>query len=99
MKAQQQDTSICETCINVVYLRNLLLRDIVAFVTQAFSHFLEKFDSIDKLNFSTTMGWFTVCDNPDIGGNARVKKQLRGKGNNGLQPIAFYDPFPNIALS
>ena len=54
---------------------------------------------VDQLHFAASLRTFMVCDNPDVGADARVVKELVGQGYHGFQPVIFNDPSSDIAFS
>src|SRR5207244_1713334 len=58
-------------------------------VSQAFSHLRPERSGIDKLDKSLSFWRFAVTENPNVGGNTCVVKQLFWQGDERLQPVIF----------
>src|SRR5690606_29397656 len=68
-------------------------------VTQVFPEFAVKLSGIDKLYLAFAILGFVVAQNPDIGGNPSIVKEVVGQLYNGFEPIIFDDIAADIAFA
>jgi len=64
----------------------------VPFIAEAFAHLLIELTGVDKLYFAFPVRFFLVGENPYVGRDTRVIKELVRQGNNGFKHIFLDNP-------
>ena len=89
------------------FKRRVQLNDFAAVLRQQFvflvacrlAQLVEDAGGINQLHIALAFRALVLGQNPDIGGNAGVVKQVRGQRNNGFQQILFQNPAANLAFA
>ncbi|MGK0187938.1 MAG: hypothetical protein ACI9R3_003729 [Verrucomicrobiales bacterium] len=54
---------------------------------------------VDELNLAFAVIGFSVCQHPDVGGDAGVVEHVQRQRDDGLQPVALNDPAADVAFA
>ena len=78
---------------------DVVRREFTVFVPQVFPKFLKTPGGINELDFSFFPVCFIVGQQPDIGGDSGVVKQIVGQLDDGFQQVVFNDVAADIAFT
>ena len=90
-------------CLNKIQIGITDTTDIISskfavFLAEILTERLEPGACINELNLALAMLGLAVGKHPDIGGNAGVVEEVKRQSNDGLQPVVFNEPAPDVAF-
>ena len=75
---------------------NVVFTDLVAFVVQALLHPAEKAGAVDQLHRAFAFRNLPVGHEPDVGVDTGIVEKLVRQSDDGVQPVIFDDPAPDV---
>src|SRR5690606_8041293 len=84
---------------NVIGLPVLAFAELAALVAEATAHRNPTVAGVQELDLALASRLLSVCEDPDVGANPGVVEHLLRQGDDGLEPVPFDDPLPDVALT
>src|SRR6266540_2211789 len=89
---------LLEVAVKVGDLGDLLRADQLALFAEALAHLDPQFAGVDELNLAAACGALAIREDPEVGRDAGVVKELVRQSDDRLQPVVLDDPAPDLRL-
>lgn len=73
--------------------------ELLALIAEAFLHLPREVGAVDELDLAPAVLALPAGDDPDVGGDAGIVKELIGQADDGLQHVILNDPAADVALA
>ena len=91
------DVALHKVAVQAGDFRDGAFRDVVALVAQGLAPLFVQAAGVDELHLARAAGaGLLVGEQPDIGGNAGIVKDVVGQGDDGFQQVVFQDVFADF---
>ena len=91
------DSAVSELAVGLDDQVPAQVGDVVALGADGLAPGLEAMAGVDQLHLARPMEGLVLAQHPDIGGDARVHKLVRGKLDDGVQPVVFQNIAADLA--
>lgn len=91
------DVALHKVAVQAGDFRDGAFRDVVALVAQGLAPLFVQAAGVDELHLArAASAGLLVGEQPDIGGNAGIVKDVVGQGDDGFQQVVFQDVFADV---